>query len=584
MPENVPVHTGVHTPVSTKFFLSLLLAIALIAAVLSFLSPAAAAGFFLSAIFITLAFEKPIWLIYALTFYIPFEPFLLKFTSDNLFLFLKYGFEAGILILFLIAVGKHLYHPQSNTSLFLKGDIPKGIPARTPQAGRPPLPLDSPAPQCGAESLGVGRDDRSSFANGRIKEGFIRTPIDKPLAAFIIITAISAIINLTHPFYWIAGLRQIFRFTLLYYAVIYLKISKKQIKTIIIILISLLIFQSLIGASQAIIGKSADRFLLPGEQREFASIVPPDYVSQFWSSGQRIFATMGRYDRLGTFMCLVMLLYAGILMEIPLNLRKKKLLIIFLAAIPILVLTYSRMSWIGFLIGTVVMGVIIKKNKKIFLAILLAAAISVLVFIFQLKTEHFRLHLIEDNARMTVTERFLALFSFREFENSYKGYGRLYFIANTPIKVVKNYPLFGLGLGQYGSGITQALHNTNSYDKLKIPFGIENKYGTIDNNWFSLWGETGALGLIAFGFIMFNLSKYSLELYKNSEDSLAKGLTLGFLGIIAAISFQSFLGPYFEIRPLSYNFWLLAGIVVVMGKISGNNDDKKQRTLIEYLS
>ncbi len=314
------------------------------------------------------------------------------------------------------------------------------------------------------------------------------------------------------------------------------------------------------------IGKSADAFLLPGEKREFAGIVSPDYVYKFWSSGQRVFATMGRYDRLGIFICICIILAAGIFCEEKEKRKKIFFLALILAAIPALILTYSRMSWIGFILALSAMNILIRREGKF----TIAAAFFLLIFTGYLfiytQVNQLNLYRINDKPRMAFAERFLALFSLSELNDSYKGKGRLYFAVNTPLKVVKDYPLFGVGLGQYGSGVAFALNNRNKYDELGLPFGIAGTQGQIDSNWFSLWGETGTLGVIVFFMIIISIFHFTLKLYKENDDTFIKGFALGFMGVILSLIFQSFLGPYFEVRTVSFYFWLLAGMAAGLGE------------------
>lgn len=440
--------------------------------------------------------------------YISFEPFLLKFSSDGAYPILKYSPEIVILIFFITVLSAHF--------------------------------------------LGGGK--------------FIRTPIDMPLLGFSAITFISFVLNNTQMFFWILGLRQIFRYVLLYYTVIYSRLSKDAAKRIIVLLFGVLLVQSAIGIAQAFIGERADAFLLPGAKREFAHIVSPAFVYQFWSPGQRIFATMGRYDRLGTFICFALILALGLFYELGDSKNKKRLMALIVLPAVALVFTYSRMSWLGLIAALFFMNAIIRKDKKfimIFLSIFLLSSVYLFLYI---KSNNLKLAAITDNASMTISSRILSLFSLQELKTSYNGYGRLYFIIQTPKKIISKYPFFGVGLGQYGSGVAYALQNRKIYDDSGLPFGIEGAQGQIDNNWMSIWAESGTLGLIFFTAIIAGLFIFIFDLYKNSADDFTKGLSLGFLGVILAVSTQAFLGPYFEVRTLSFYFWVMGGIVVGMGQ------------------
>lgn len=447
--------------------------------------------------------------IYFLSFYIVFEPFLLKFASDEIYPFLKYGAEVIILILFFIVLWKYI--------------------AR----------------------------------KGGFK--YIKTPIDLPLLIFILLTAASALLNLENPLFWLLGLRQIFRYVLLYYAIIYAEISKKITKNLVWLLLGIMLLEAFIGAGQAIIGRPADEFLLPGAKREFASIISPDYVYKFWSSGQRIFATMGRYDRLGIFICMGIILAVGLLCEEKEKRKKRMLAFVISAPIFSLILTYSRMSWLGLIFALMFINIIMRRDKKFIIAMVIFIFIFGSYLLIFMQANDLNLYKINDQPEMAFAERFLSLFSFSELKNSYNGYGRLYFAINTPVKVIKNYPFFGVGLGQYGSGVAYALNNRDKYDELGLPFGIEGTQGQIDSNWFSLWGEAGTFGILAFLSIIASIFIFTLKIYRESDDNFIKGLTLGFSGIILSLIFQALLGPYFETRTVSFYFWLLAGLAVNAG-------------------
>lgn len=507
-----------------KIFWGIVIFVSIFAGILSFLSINFALALIFALFLIILSTKKIELGIYFLILYIPFEPFLLKFSSDELYPFLKYGTEVIIFLLLIITLAK-----------FWQAD---------PSAEESP---DHPVEK-----------KRKRFR-------YIKTPIDIPLLIFIFITAVSALLNLENPFFWLLGLRQILRYVVLFYIIVYSGIHGNVIKKIVVLLMVLLTIESAIGFSQALIGKRADEFFLPGEKREFASIVSPDYVYQFWSSGQRIFATMGRYDRLGTFMCLVIILALGLFYEAKSGKEKKILLSVVFFSLPTLVLTYSRLSWIGLLIALLFINLIIKKNKKFLVGVIIFSILLTGYLFLYIEANHLRIYTIIDKPQMSVASKLLSTFSLKKLKLSYNGYGRLYFAINTPQKVVKKYPLFGVGLGQFGSGVAYSLNNTTKYDELGLPFGVGGTEGQIDNNWFSLWGETGTLGVMAFMAVILSLFFYTLTFYKESEDPFDRGLALAFLGIALAVSFQALLGPYFEIRTLSFNFWLLAGIIVSLG-------------------
>ena len=168
-----------------------------------------------------------------------------------------------------------------------------------------------------------------------------------------------------------------------------------------------------------------------------------------------------------------------------------------------------------------------------------------------------------DTPQTSITERFLEAFSRRRWEGEYYGLGRLFFIVKTPTVVVASSPFFGVGPGQYGGGTARALNNTTVYDKLSLPFGIWGTEGYIDNNWMSLWGEIGTLGLICYLWLIYTLFKMSYGVYKKAKDNFDRGLALGYCGVIVAVCLNAFLATMLEIRTLALYFWLFGGIIYI---------------------
>ena len=130
--------------------------------------------------------------------------------------------------------------------------------------------------------------------------------------------------------------------------------------------------------------------------------------------------------------------------------------------------------------------------------------------------------------------------------------------------VVSQHPFFGVGPGQYGGGVASALLHTDVYDRLHLPFGIQNIYGQIDNNWLSIWGEVGTLGLIMWIGFFVTIIKMSCHVRKNSDNSFEKLIAEGLVGLTVCMMAIGFFGPYYEFRSLMFYYWTIVGIVALM--------------------
>jgi O-antigen ligase len=119
------------------------------------------------------------------------------------------------------------------------------------------------------------------------------------------------------------------------------------------------------------------------------------------------------------------------------------------------ILTYSRASWIAVAVGLFVVGYNVLRDRRVLRVgvIGLIGVASLLVLIVAVRG--FGSGAV-DQARQNVLERTLEAVSFYSWEQSYEGYGRIFFIINTPLVVARNYPFFGAGPGNYGSGAAAA--------------------------------------------------------------------------------------------------------------------------------
>ncbi len=465
-----------------------------------FFSPFKAFIAILGCLFLLCACIRPHWLILFLAVLIPLEPFVLKFVSSDMYIFARYASEMMVYALFLSACFRLRSH-----FLELK---------------------------------------KSSVVFALV---FLFFSIFISLALNV-----STLLEVS-----ILGTRQIVRFVLLFFvAFVFLK-DRIWIRRFFILMFSLVLFESILGISQALSHGSLDSFLLPSGPKFFNEYQLTTGTNQFWEEGQRIFATLGRYDQLGTFLTFFLLFGLAFLYEHK-NVRMKRVMLaLFVCVVPALILTYSRASWFGFFLGLFVIAVFLKKDRRILIG---CAVVFSIVGAYMVYTGIIVPKLI-DAPRQTVTERFFEAFSFERWRGEYYGLGRLFFVVHTPPAILSHAPLFGLGPGTFGGGAATALHYTKQYDLIHLPFGIWGTEGFVDNNWLSLFGEIGIVGFTAYWIVFFFLFKESYVLWKYGRDDTERALGLGYMGVLCAVSFQAFLATYLEMRTLAVYFWLCGGMI-----------------------
>lgn len=472
-----------------------------------FTSPAITIAIAASVGLIALTWWKPESVLLGLLAYLPFEPFLLKWIPDDIYIFVRYGSELVIYMLVGAAIVRMFWEEK--------------------------------------------KWKRSAF--------------DIPALFFALAIIASIVVNVVDPTVALLGARQLLRFILLFFVVIQMEPSKKWMKSLLITLTAVAGMQITLGGLQAITGGSLDTFLLPSERRTLGNIQLTEGTDQFWDPGQRVFGTMGRYDQLGIFLALVFLLLVAFLYDERTGKRMKVMSIILLAlGLPVLVLTYSRSAWFGFILGFLFLAIVLKKDTRV----MIAAIITPFLMATYIFGSNLIVNTLIDTPEQTVAERFFEAFSYERWRGEYIGFGRLYWIVETFVTVLPSSPLFGVGPGQYGGGAAAALGNTVVYDRLSLPFGVYGTGGYIDNNWLSLWGEVGTIGLGAFLWLYIGLFLLCVHAARHHEDKDIRALAAGTAAVLLAFSVNASLATFLEVRTMAPYVWVLGGLVVSRVKMS----------------
>ncbi len=397
------------------------------------------------------------------------------------------------------------------------------------------------------------------FQKGKL---LAKSPFNRWFIAILVVGIISLVLNQYSPSIWVLGMRQTLRFVLVFFLVLNMRYDTAVVKRCLQIGLAVLLFEAGLGVLQYVTRGALDPFLFASDTVSVGGRALLGGEEQFWQAGTRVFGTLGRYDRLGSILAL------GIVLFTPYFLKYRKSQIWVWASLVLLglglLLTRSRASWIAAFVGVVIIGVWILKDAWVKRwALVLIAGVLLYTGVSAALGQGTQ---VVDQASQTLSERILEAVSMRSWRESYEGYGRIFFIINTPIHVAHYAPLFGVGPGNFGGGVASALVNTAAYEKLKLPFGIQNQFGQIDNSWFSILGEMGFVGLLVWFGLFVSLAKYAFFVYKKgSELSL---LALGVCGATVGVMIMGFFGPYFEFRSLMFYFWLAVGLIFLDSKRS----------------
>ncbi|MBN1383294.1 MAG: O-antigen ligase family protein [Elusimicrobia bacterium] len=92
--------------------------------------------------------------------------------------------------------------------------------------------------------------------------------------------------------------------------------------------------------------------------------------------------------------------------------------------------------------------------------------------------------------------------------------------------------------------------------------------GFIDSQYFRSLVELGILGFSVFIWLLVSIFMNAKRIYQNSENDLARGLALGFIGGFVALLIQAITTNTFIIVRIMEPFWFLCAIVMMLPKIT----------------
>lgn len=472
---------------------------------MSFLSPVAVVAGVVGVLLLVLTVARPLWTLSLLALYLPFEPFLLKFAPDEVYAVARFGSEGLIYALGAVVIARVLMGRASN----------------------------------------------------------VQTPISLPFVLFCVVLGASALINAVPPGIAVLGTRQIIRFILVFFLVVQLAPSKPFVSKLTMALFGVAAVESLLAFAQLVIGAPLDAFLLPSDARAIGDVAVTAGTTQFWDPGSRTFGTLGRYDRLGNFLFMFLLLGVGFLSQQgkrAMSVPRHQLLWLCALGLPALLMTFSRASWFAFLFGFLFITVVLLRDRRVMAAFGICAVLAGAY----VGLSGLNVRFITEAPGQTLVERFYETFSYARWRGEYYGLGRVFWFVQTVTVVVPAAPIFGWGPGQYGAGAVTSLVNTRVYDALGLPFGVYGTDGYIDNNWFSLWGEAGTLGLAFYLWMYIGLFVYVWRGYHRTSDGFTRGLCAGFMAMQIGIALAAFLATSFETRTVGYYLWMYAGFLVVL--------------------
>ena len=142
--------------------------------------------------------------------------------------------------------------------------------------------------------------------------------------------------------------------------------------------------------------------------------------------------------------------------------------------------------------------------------------------------------------------------------------GRLHFWSGT-MKIIRDYPLFGAGLGAFGSAYTR-------YDTGNGSYRLEQAH----NDYLQTLSDAGIVGAVLGLFFIVMLFRYGFTRL-NSRDKFRRGVVLGALGGCFAVLVHSFFDFTLHTTSNSLLFLLLAALATINGRVEQPETKRHRR-------
>ena len=358
---------------------------------------------------------------------------------------------------------------------------------------------------------------------------WIKTPLDKPIIALLILSFLSAVFSRhRHTSFWAMIL--LINYIILFYLVIYTVRNRAQFRRILWLIVSIAAFLSIFGLLKKYVGNPFPWWRY-------------DIVHE---KAGHLISTYGNRSHLAGYLEMTLPIVIGLMITGYRNLRLF-VLILFSGLLSLtLLLTMSRGGWISACTGILLMAFLLLSSrqfnkKKLVLSIITGA--FVLMFIAMSST--------------TVIKRLNTL---KQAQETVSLQGRQE-VWNATLKLIVDYPFFGVGPGNYTNSIPRYLPPSKS------------RFYYAHNDYFQFAAVVGLPVLAIIVWMMFCTYKTGFKKLKN-ESRLVRGSTLGALSGITAILIHSMIDFNLQIPANAILFTVLVALVVCPSPINSHQHNK----------
>ncbi len=314
---------------------------------------------------------------------------------------------------------------------------------------------------------------------------------------------------------------------------------------------------------------------------------------RFWVETGRLNATFSDPNALGAYCILIFPIFIALIISSKRWYSRLIFCLIFIPFILMVIFSGSRTALMCILISIfifIILGIkrliwYIKKlpkrkkiNTLIIIIIILLVLIIAIVGIFA-TTNRIKTNILKVDLIQRPLETIKTLLSYNKtagFLESLKSISNYrYIFWNQAIRMFKDYPSAGVGVGSYIIELPDYLWN------------FEPGFTQVDyagNYYLQVLSEFGFIGLILILFVFYFIIKkyilyfkYQKNLNRENQNSLNNWILIGLFVSFLSMILGQFFGPHTNFTEVQFTFWVIIGLMVTFIKIKQVNYNTKFR-------
>jgi len=387
------------------------------------------------------------------------------------------------------------------------------------------------------------------------KKRFRTTPVDIYLIGFLVVAGLTILINQPPLLGSLVNLRALLRYAILFYLVVNLDFSEKQIRRILILIVLAGAIEVTVGWMQLIFGDSINPILLPKTTEiEIAGYTRGFVLLRRGRELGAIFGTLG--DTI--FFALFMLVVLSVVLGQVKTVRLRHLIFIVLLFLSIN-FAYARAAIFGvFLMIAITYRVRAGRNRLVSMLIFLLLIVLLGTVLFYDSSFIQREFINPLTEQQNILQNVTGIFTVDYFQRAQSQ--RLGALTGIPPIVLATSPVLGFGPDEDHT-IGKLNEKLPLFDLPLFKQKVFRKNGFEDVYWAALLAYYGLLGLGIFILFMIKFYKSIFEIFKKTGNPMIKNLAVTSLTIIGISFYLLFFYRVLEFRAFSFYFWLLPGLL-----------------------